>query len=604
MANTTLSSIDKSSGITLSNGNLTATGAANANHAVRGIDGQQDGAFYWEVNIGAQWGTSKVGVAALGAVLTTLDGDWLDAWLWQSSGSQKLDGSNSGTIATYTTSNNLQFALKMNPGAGTYLIWARVNGGNWNNDPTADPATGVNGKDISSIARAGLYPVADIVTTGDVCTFNFGDTAFTGTVPSGFTAGWPQNTTTIYADGGAAIGSAGSSTLNLTFNTHGANRVLLLLINVDASSGAPKTVSSVTTSGLTWAKRNSQVYQTSGNQELWYAYASAQQTAATAAITLSGTPDQVTAVLVPFVNSPATSFFDANGALPASANGNSASPSVNVTTNGGGFLLGMYGAASASNPINGGIPAKHGTGNGSIKGIRDGGGAFFNFASFIGCYVTGAVSAKAIPTQGTNSDPWGMMGDALALTNPEAASSDAAASSNKILAEAASSDAALSSDRVLAEMISSDLLAQGAASSDAARERASSDALLSERVSSDALLHGEISSDKAIHDAASSSDKPAHDAASSDAAASSNEILREQISSDVLLHEEISSDKAIHDAASSSDKPGGDALSSDEAASSDKHAQDALSSNEAASSELLHGFNDPAPVQCVVTIGS
>lgn len=417
MANTTLSPIDKSSGITLSNGNLTATGAANSNNAVRGIDGQQSGLFYWEVNIGAQWGSSKIGVAALGAVLTTLDGDWLDAWLWQSTGSQKLDGSNSGTIDTYSTSTNLQFALKMEPSTGTYLIWARPNGGNWNGSSSNDPATGVGGKDISSIARSGLYPVADIITSGDVCTFNFGDTAFTGTVPSGFTAGWPVNTTTVYGDGGAAIASGGSSTLNVTFNTHGGNRLLLLLINVDASTTGPaKTVTGVATSGLTWAKRASQAYSSIANQELWYAFASAQQTSAVAAITLSGTPDQVTAVLLPLVNAPASSFFDPSGSLPASASGNSASPSVSVTTTGGeGLLIGMYGAGCPSNPINGGIPAKHGSGNGSLKGIRDGGGVNFNFASFIGRYTTASVTSQAIPTQGTNSDPWGMMGDAILL---------------------------------------------------------------------------------------------------------------------------------------------------------------------------------------------
>jgi hypothetical protein len=72
------------------------------------------------------------------------------------------------------------------------LIWFRVApSGNWNGSGTANPATGVGGFSISAIAGGALYPnFSTTSTAGEIITGNFGATGFTGTVPSGFSAGF------------------------------------------------------------------------------------------------------------------------------------------------------------------------------------------------------------------------------------------------------------------------------------------------------------------------------------------------------------------------------------------------------------------------------
>jgi hypothetical protein len=302
------------------------------------------------------------------------------------------------------------------------MLWARPNGGQWNGSGTADPATNVGGLDISQFARCGVYPFAAMGASGDSCTFNFGPSGFTGTVPSGFSAGWPDNTTTPYADGAATHAQGGGSSLTATINTGGNNRLLMMLVNVEVTSGAPPTVSGIATTGLAWSKRASLVYTTNNNIELWTAVAPTQLTAASAAITLSGSCDQVTATYVPWVNVPNTGFFDTNAALPATASGTTSGASINVTTTSGGvMLLGCIGSGSPSQIVTGGVPISHGTGCGLIKGVRDASGANYNFASILGRYQSAAATAQAMNSN-AGANNWGMLGDALVFggVSPEA----------------------------------------------------------------------------------------------------------------------------------------------------------------------------------------
>lgn len=75
----------------------------------------------------------------------------------------------------------------------TILAWCRVGAtGDWNNDPSANPATGAGGIDLTATGDP-PNPMGPIVhiSGGGQQTFNFGNTAFAGAVPAGFTAGWP-----------------------------------------------------------------------------------------------------------------------------------------------------------------------------------------------------------------------------------------------------------------------------------------------------------------------------------------------------------------------------------------------------------------------------
>lgn len=64
-------------------------------------------------------------------------------------------------------------------------IWFRRNGGIWNGNPSADPATGVGGISLATVAGQTLFPT--VQGTGDASqTVNFGATAFANAAPAGF----------------------------------------------------------------------------------------------------------------------------------------------------------------------------------------------------------------------------------------------------------------------------------------------------------------------------------------------------------------------------------------------------------------------------------
>lgn len=83
------------------------------------------------------------------------------------------------------------------------LMWFRVcPSGNWNGNAGYTPG-GTGGVSIAAINPDGvllpLYAFVYNIGTGGVITANFGDSAFSGAVPSGFTSGFPQNVPTLVA---------------------------------------------------------------------------------------------------------------------------------------------------------------------------------------------------------------------------------------------------------------------------------------------------------------------------------------------------------------------------------------------------------------------
>jgi len=97
-------------------------------------------------------------------------------------------------------------------------IWVRRNGGNWNNNPAANPATNTDGVSLAAYATSVMYPLAMI--NNATLTFNFGATmfAYPGTIPSGFTAGWPRvggGFTTLDPSSVIGDGSVGGGNLTL-----------------------------------------------------------------------------------------------------------------------------------------------------------------------------------------------------------------------------------------------------------------------------------------------------------------------------------------------------------------------------------------------------
>ena len=86
-----------------------------------------------------------------------------------------------GHSAALATTNIIRLAV--DPVAK--LLWIAVNGGDWNDWMAGNPATGLNGIDISGIA-GDLYAYFEADAGGTTVTANFGASAFAYTAPAGF----------------------------------------------------------------------------------------------------------------------------------------------------------------------------------------------------------------------------------------------------------------------------------------------------------------------------------------------------------------------------------------------------------------------------------
>lgn len=105
-----------------------------------------------------------------------------------------------GSTLVYTngsaTAKNLGATVAGNIFAGAIdltnrLAWFRRSNGNWNGDAAADPATGVGGVLLVAGSFAPWCRGSGAAGNLDRVDFNFGGSAFSGTVPSGYTSGWP-----------------------------------------------------------------------------------------------------------------------------------------------------------------------------------------------------------------------------------------------------------------------------------------------------------------------------------------------------------------------------------------------------------------------------
>ena len=212
MPNTTFNPSDKTAGISLSGGNLVAQGTA-ANQAVRAIDRRTSGKFYWEVtptvsvaNIGIGVANGAVALSSLSSVnaATSIGCAW---------------ATNSGAVGTLHIDGNQYLSVIGALVAGTpicialdfdnCLIWFR-NGaaGNWNGLAGANPATTSGGYTSPFGATLAGYPLSLHTSTGSTHTANFGDTAFVGAVPSGFTGGFPTGSPALIISNAGLIREA------------------------------------------------------------------------------------------------------------------------------------------------------------------------------------------------------------------------------------------------------------------------------------------------------------------------------------------------------------------------------------------------------------
>ena len=72
------------------------------------------------------------------------------------------------------------------------VFFTKVGTNEWNGNPSANPVTLVGGIDLSAMIGLPILPTAQGTGDGQVA-FNFGATSFSGSVPTGYIAGWPSS---------------------------------------------------------------------------------------------------------------------------------------------------------------------------------------------------------------------------------------------------------------------------------------------------------------------------------------------------------------------------------------------------------------------------
>lgn len=156
-----LDPLNKAIDITLSNSNRTATQGLNYTQSVLGlniINGSDTVMFSTKYNISNSGpGISYIGLGSQGMNISGpfdgYPGNDIKSIGFSSNGRYRYNGSimETGT-PTWTENDIIDIAF-----AAGQFIWIRVNGGLWNNDPSADPTSGTGG--FNAFGMNDCYPV-------------------------------------------------------------------------------------------------------------------------------------------------------------------------------------------------------------------------------------------------------------------------------------------------------------------------------------------------------------------------------------------------------------------------------------------------------------
>jgi hypothetical protein len=187
----TWSPTNKNANVTLSGGNLVATGSNTLGTSASGIatlavtTGQLK---YFEFTATHIDNSNSVMVGVGNASTAITDGSYLgidtNSFGFIADGRVVFNNSVPTTLAGYASGNIIGVAVRKNDGT----IFRRINGGNWNDNPSADPVTNTGGLTIG--VTGDLFPAYCTHGGGgdqSVTTGNFGATSFANSPPTGFT---------------------------------------------------------------------------------------------------------------------------------------------------------------------------------------------------------------------------------------------------------------------------------------------------------------------------------------------------------------------------------------------------------------------------------
>lgn len=173
---------DKGANISLSLGDLKATGGIAAWQAVRSTVSVSSGKWYWEYTITSAPTDSRLhGIALSTATLSGFLGSDANGWgYYGPTGVKYNNGASTAYGASYVTGDIIGVALDMDNGR----VFFSKNG-TWQNsgDPAAGTGFAFNGLTGSMFAAVSLDVINESVTA------NFGASALNSTPPSGYNAG-------------------------------------------------------------------------------------------------------------------------------------------------------------------------------------------------------------------------------------------------------------------------------------------------------------------------------------------------------------------------------------------------------------------------------
>lgn len=179
----TWNSADKSASMGLSGGNLVATGGSASDQGVRATTGLSSGKRYFELTYNTHaGGNAQLGLSPSSFAVGNAPSSGANIAVLKSSGDVVVNTVTQATLGAYAAGAVLSFAIDLDAD----LLWVRLNGGLWNASGTANPATATGGISTSALAST-LFPLTYYFNgVGNVTTANFGATAFSYSVPSGF----------------------------------------------------------------------------------------------------------------------------------------------------------------------------------------------------------------------------------------------------------------------------------------------------------------------------------------------------------------------------------------------------------------------------------
>jgi hypothetical protein len=411
---------DKSASMTLSNGNLTVTSSASSDRGVRGTAPLVSGKYYFEYTVTtAGGGNSGVGVCAPGgnyvAVTdrrpsSSMGSDGKLAAMIYRSGSVYVNGTQVGSVSNIN-GQRVDVALDLD----NKKIAFRVANGNWNGNAANNPATGAF--DISAICALGLFPVMTSGASGDVVTANFGASAFSGSVPAGYTSGWPSfngiSLDPVAINTAERTGSGTATSLAILVSTQGACDVIIVAATEHPTTA--QTISGVSGSTLGAFTRRKSLHHSYGGKdtylEVWHAHTGSALSGETVTVSLTGSGNEKITIVSFAVKNAASAVWDGDSSLPGtntSTGSTQGSVSGVSTASAPDFLFGFWLSSEAQDVFTAA------SGYAFLQGeFNHTGGTNWCNIAILGEYAPAAQSNITVSTGTFTSEGWSMIADAI-----------------------------------------------------------------------------------------------------------------------------------------------------------------------------------------------